>query len=592
MPWAIFNRPSIQLGTLKGFLQSRDKKLSVTAFHPYLEAARCIGLDTYRILSANGWAGEAVYAGLLFPERCDGAEEVFHRSLGKKATRSLPAFDILASRLDEQFDSWLARQDFSDCALAGFSVCFSQLAASLLAAGRLKKIRPDLPVVFGGSSCAPDLADALLEVFPQIDYIIAGEGEIPLLTLCRFLDDRAGNPGSRVFRRVGATVDRPSLFRPGCDEITGLDQLPLPDFDDYFIELRTTGINVIPALPIEFSRGCWWNKCAFCNLNLQWGGYRSKSSGMMLREVEQLRSRHRCLDFFFTDNSLPPAEAKRFFTALSRNETDYHFFGEIRPLRKPDAYALYRRGGLNSIQIGIEAFSDSLLQKMNKGVSAMDNIAAMKFCTEAGIRLDGNLILEFPTSTTEEVEETLRCLDFVLPFQPLKGAAFFLGHGSPAWTRPREYNIKAIRPHSFNRLLYPEKILSRLKMLIEYGIGERKHQKALWRPVRRKMTAWADFHSGRKDLLPPLTYREGGNFIIIRQERPGQPVLHHRLSGPSRTIYLACHEPVPKNKLLRLCPTITEEQLTVFLDDLERKHLLFRNNDRFLALAVRQSHTL
>lgn len=592
LPWAIFNRPSIQLGALKSFLCSGEKAYTVTAFHPYLDAARCLGPDTYRIVCANGWAGEALYAALLFPERFDRAGEVFHRSLGKKAARNLPAFDVLASRLDRQLDDWLSRHDFSGCGLAGFSVCFSQLAASLLAAARLKKIRPDLPIVFGGSSCAPGLAGAMLEVFPQIDYIVAGEGETPLSNLCRFLDGRADSPGSGVFRRSGASSGQAAPFRTGCCEIPNVDQLPLPNFDDYFAELRSSALNVIPGLPVEFSRGCWWNRCAFCNLNLQWGGYRFKSSERMLREVEYLGSRHRCLDFYFTDNCLPPAEADRFFAARSRSDTDVHFFGEIRPLRKPASYARSRLGGLESVQIGIEALSDSLLKKMNKGVSTMANIAAMKYCTEAGIRLDGNLILEFPASTAEEVAETLRCLDFVLPFQPLKPAAFFLGHGSPAWTRPGEYKIRAIRPHPFNRRLYPEKILARLGMLIEYGIGDRRHQKRLWRPVRRKMMAWADFHNRRKDPSPPLTYREGGDFIIIRQERPGRPVLHHRLRGPSRAIYLGCSEPVTKNELLRRHSSVSEEQLTGFLDDLERKHLLFRNNDGFLALAVRRPVTL
>jgi len=593
MPWAIFNRPSIQLGTLKAFLREGEENVAVRTLHPYLDAALSIGPDSYRTVCANGWAGEALFAGLLFPERYDRAAEVFHRSLGKKVSRSLPPFDMLTARLDRQLDDWLARHDFSDCALAGFSVCFNQLAASLLAAARLKKINPGLPVVFGGSSCAPDLAPALLEVFPQIDYVIAGEGETPLSGLCRFLAGRAGSPGNGVFRRTGKTVELPAAYRPGCCQIADPDQLPLPDYDDYFNELRSSGLNVIPGLPVEFSRGCWWNKCAFCNLNLQWRGYRSKSSRRMLDEVEHLRNRHRCLDFFFTDNCLPPAEARRFFSTLARSDMDLHFFGEIRPLRKPDDYALYRRGGLNSVQVGIEAFSDSLLQKMNKGVTVMDNIAALKYCAENNIRLDGNLILEFPASSEQEVEETLHCLDFVLPFQPLKAAAFFLGHSSPIWCRPAEYEIRAIHPHPFNRMLYPENILARLRMLVEYGIGERRHQKALWRPVRKKMKAWEAFHRGRRSSPPPLTYREGGDFIIIRQERPGgQPVLHHRLNGPSRAVYLACRRPIPKKDLLRHCPSVTDKQLDAFLDDLESKRLLFRSSDRVLALAVRQPHTL
>jgi len=588
MPWAIFNRPSIQLGALQGYLREHGGDISAETLHPYLETAKTIGLDNYALLSENGWAGEALYASLLFPEQADRAATVFQRSLGRTATRDLPAFDLLRSQLDSQLDQWLARLDLADCSLAGFSVCFSQLPASLLAARRLKRLFPDLPVVFGGSSCAPDISASLMEIFPEVDYIVTGEGEQSLLNLCRYLDGEAEEPGAgtAIRGRDGCVNSGAALLQ--SPEATDLDSLPVPVFDDYFAELRHSGLNFIPALPVEFSRGCWWNKCTFCNLNLQWCGYRAKTSSRMLSEIDHLRHRYRCLDFYFTDNSLPPAEADRFFSVTRKNNADLRFFGEIRPIPKASAYRLYHDGGLSSVQIGIEAFSGSLLTRMNKGVTVMDNIAAMKHCTESGIRLDGNLIVEFPGSTPEEVDETLRTLDFVLPFRPLKAAGFFLGHGSPIWTDPQQFGISSIQPHPFNRRLYPKHILARMPMLVEYGRGERRHQAKIWQPVRKKITAWFQFHHRRNNPTPPLIYREGGDFIIIRQERPEMQVLHHRLHGISRKIYLACRTPVTRKTLLHDFKSITEKQLHVFLTDLERKHLVFSDGEHYLALAVRQ----
>ena len=135
MPWAIFNRPSIQLGTLKELSsQSLAATVTVETCHPYLEAAKCIGTDTYRALSENGWAGEALYAACFFLNRQIGPARFSSRSLGKKRVRDLPAFEPLPSRLDSQLDDWLAARTFADCSLVGFSVCFGQLPASLLAA--------------------------------------------------------------------------------------------------------------------------------------------------------------------------------------------------------------------------------------------------------------------------------------------------------------------------------------------------------------------------------------------------------------------------------------------------------------------------
>ncbi len=591
MPWAIFNRPSIQLSVLQAYIRRQNGNITVDTRHPYLEAAQRVGQEPYRLISKNNWAGEALYCSLLFPERRDQAMAVFRQALGRQTVRSLPDFNIIAAQLDSHLDDWLEREDFSTCSLAGFSICFGQLPASILAARRLKKRYPRLPIVLGGSTCAPAIGDSLLKVFPAIDFIITGEGERPLHNLCRYLAGETPHPGPNVLQRKNeARTDRKDAKEyPDNHEIPDLNSLPLPDFDDYFAELKQTGLAVLPTLPLEFSRGCWWNKCAFCNLNLQWCGYRCKQSERMLQELQYLQHRYHCLDFTFTDNVLPPRETDRFFSALQKNNHDLSFFGEIRALKKQQTYALYQKGGLHTVQIGIESFSNTLLQRLNKGTRAMDNIAAMKFVTAAGIKLEGNLILEFPGSTQEQVTETMRVLDFVLPFQPLQAAGFFLGHGSPVWVRPRDYGVKAIIQHPYNRKLYPASVLSRLVMLIKYGRGDHRYQERLWKPVRKKMQAWAEFHQQRENAcLPPLSYRDGGDFIIIHQERPGQPALQHRLRGLSRKIYLACDQPVAIKELLHTFNSITEDKLSAFLAELEQKYLLFCDQDGCLALAVRQ----
>jgi len=310
----------------------------------------------------------------------------------------------------------------------------------------------------------------------------------------------------------------------------------------------------------------------------------------MMHEVDLLTQKYRCLDLSFTDNALPPAEAGDFFRARTTTKTDIHFFAEIRTINKPEQYRLFHRGGLHSVQVGIEAFSNSLLQRMQKGTSVMDNLLAMKLCMENGIQLDGNLILEFPGSTAEEVEETLRALEFALPFHPLTAARFFLGYGSPAWKEPAKYNIRAIRHHPYNRMLYPPDILKKLDMLIMQGTGDRMHQRKLWQPVRKKIAAWKQFHSARKRTDLPLSYREGDDFIIIRQELPDKPVQHHRLTATSQHIYLACKTPVTIKSLLGRFNSVTEKALRTFLADLERKKLVFRDKNKYLALAVREVH--
>ena len=83
-PWALFNRPSLQLAALKAYLE-RETDAEIETCHLYLDLAAAIGCDTYRRISEAGWAGEALFAPLVFPERHQQAAKVFRRSLRKTA---------------------------------------------------------------------------------------------------------------------------------------------------------------------------------------------------------------------------------------------------------------------------------------------------------------------------------------------------------------------------------------------------------------------------------------------------------------------------------------------------------------------------
>ena len=582
MPWAIFNRPSIQLGALKGYLETHSQ-LQVHTFHPYLEIARAIGTDTYRLISGDSWAGEALYSPLLFPEQREKARKLFYNRFDKKQARTLD-FDRIQEDLKQGVEQVAARLH-NQYDLIGFSVCFNQLFSSLVMAERLKNLDNPCPIVFGGSSCVGEIGASLVTAFPQIDYVVDGEGETVLAALCLALGGHSDRWPQRVFSR--RTDGQRSPVR--TDEIKDLNTLPVPDYSPYFTELKRLfpASPFIPTLPIEFSRGCWWNKCRFCNLNLQWRHYRSKDHSRCLTEVEQLAREHRCLNFTFTDNALPVKESDLFFRTLAEQKKDYHFFAEIRTITDPEKIRLYRRGGLTSIQVGIEALSTTLLQSLRKGTSCIENIAVMRQSQESGIRLDGNLIVEFPGSGQTEVDETMAALESVLPYHPLLAASFFLGYGSPVHSHPHDYGIRAVTQHPNNQKLFPRKVLKGLTPLIQDYRGDRLRQRKLWKPVVEKIQSWHQFHLRRKQTdPPPLSYRDGGSFLIIRQERINGLPLQHRLSGPSREIYLFCTTIRSFTEISRRFPRIKQETLRTFLHDLVQKYLVFCEQNRYLSLAV------
>ena len=587
MPWALFNRPSVQLGALKGYLAQAEPDVQVACLHPYLGLTKSLGLELYQEISQDVWLCEGLYAGLLFPEQRGVLRGFLAKRLRHCKSAGALSLDILWQKVDAHLQHWLARQDWGQFNLVGFSVCFNQLLASLLAAKQLKALQPQLPIVFGGSSCVAEMGSSLLATFPWLDYVVHGEGELPLANLCQVLAGRQAPLVPQIMARTRQVKEE--AFVGG--QFKTLAELPTPDYADYFLDLRRefAGEPFVPELPVEFSRGCWWGKCTFCNLNLQWHGYRGKTAEQMEREVLGLSERHGCLDFSFTDNVLPGREAAPFFAKMASGKKDFCFFAELRVNQRGETLKGYREGGLVAVQAGIEALSQGLLEKMRKGATVMENLALMKESLALGIRLDGNLITGFPGSTEAEVAETLANLDFVLPFTPLAAATFFLGHGCEVACKPRDYGIRAIVQHPHNRKLFPPHILPGLTLLINDYRGDRGHQRRLWLPVVKKIRDWQRFHEARRSpahLAPPLSYRDAGNLLLIRQELPGQATLHHRLRGTSRAIYLACETVVEFAELARLFPKLGKAQLTTFLEELTAKRLLFAQGTRYLALAV------
>lgn len=584
MPWQLYNRPSIQLGALKAYIE-KNSSGTVHCMHPYLLVAKEIGPKSYQTIAQQSWAGEFIYSSALFPEETKPCRKLFSKLFSTK--KDIPSYDLLITQVHTVTKSWINSVDFEQYRAVGFSVCFDQLLASLWGAKLIKAKYPELPIVFGGSACSAQLGNSLLECFEQIDFVIDGEGEEALLQLfASFISAPNSVP------HHPAILTRRKKHAQEHKELN-MQSLPVPDYSDYFSQLDTIFANqpFRPTLPVEFSRGCWWGKCTFCNLNLQWTGYRWKSAEQTAREVSTLATTFNCLDFTFTDNALPPKEAIRFFSAAAEHLADFSFFAEIRAITDPETLQLFAKGGLHSVQVGIEALSDSLLAKMKKGTRVIENLYIMKLCSQHNIQLDGNLIIEFPQSTADEVMETLENLEFCFPFRPLSTAKFFLGFASPIHQQKSTWKLQQ-RVHPKNRVLFPDTIIQKLDLIALDYTGDKIFQKKNWQHVVKKVAKWRVFHDERRkrtEFSCALSYRDGGNFLLIRQEQPNGEVLHHTLKGTSRKIYLHCLEIQALCDLQKAFPKIKDTMLVDFLQDLHIKRILFFDGGHALALAIHRA---
>jgi hypothetical protein len=307
------------------------------------------------------------------------------------------------------------------------------------------------------------------------------------------------------------------------------------------------------------------------------------------REVETLTDRYETLAVAFTDNVLPRDGVGELCEALTRLDKDLRLFAEVRATIRPKELAALRRAGAERLQVGVEALSTTLLGRLGKGTTAIDNLAFMKTCEALGLINSANLILHFPGSTAAEVTETLAAIELANPFRPLKCVSFWLGLDSPVWRDPKSFGIRAVWPHPHLAKLFPRAVASRLTFMIHGYRGDRLRQYRRWRPVERKVAEWRRAYErlrpSERD-TPALYLRDGGDFAIIVQHREAGLPRKHRLTGSSRAIYQFCQRPRSMGRLRAAFETVAEDELRSFLKMMVAKGLMFNEDERYLSLAA------
>jgi radical SAM superfamily enzyme YgiQ (UPF0313 family) len=318
--------------------------------------------------------------------------------------------------IDSVLQAYIHRQEIL---LWGFSSKYYQWIPAAVVAESIKTLSPEATVVLGGMGAQSE-TDTLLRVCSVFDIGIWGEGEIPLQALCSRLrqDDPAlESLPNVVFNDKGVVR---STHSPSAEPVD-LNRLAIPDYDDYFAQVEGRISSDTICLPIERSRGCHWNRCRFCFLNEGYT-YRVKESHKLLEEIHLLQERHGISVFALVDPDLVGGDVDGFSSLVSalsdynrRNPRAVSFcVAEINPDRvETDIIGMMPQAGLKHVQIGFEAFSDSLLKKMNKRTSVAQNLHFVTHALRNGLSIQGaNVVPGLPDETPDDIVESTENLHY------------------------------------------------------------------------------------------------------------------------------------------------------------------------------------
>lgn len=461
MPWESASRPSLAIGTLVEI--ARNAGFDCSALHLNLELSAKLG-RAYDAFAENidlFALGEHLFAVDLF-----GAEalesEAYLARFGGCPTPEGEAADPLHELRDRDVPGFLtAAADkiaLQNPAIVGFSCTFNQVLASLSLARRLKTLLPDVTILFGGACVHGKMGQAYARMFPKwIDHVFTGEADNSFPEWLNAYNE--GEPN-----RLVPGIASSHQFKPGKPTVN-LDRLPIPSYNEYFdqraqLEADGAPMRHVRHLPYESSRGCWWGEshhCTFCGLNNEGMLFRRKSSQRVVVELEHLVEKYGITSFMASDNILDFQAYTGLLADLESTAVDLDMFYEIKANLSRANVAALRDAGVGRVQPGIESFSDHVLKIMRKGITALQNVQALKWLQEYGIDVDFNILIGFPGETRKDYESATAIMRAIPHLPSPNGGAIKVrvDRFSPFYEDSDALGIRDVRAADFYRHLIP-----------------------------------------------------------------------------------------------------------------------------------------
>jgi radical SAM superfamily enzyme YgiQ (UPF0313 family) len=614
MPWALPDAPSIQLASLKahldGALCRRGDCRTYSAFFSILHDFRGPAFQGFfqDVSLYNEYVYLPLYLRRFGPSEYHGRPAVARLLKAIREPGIKPLSLSVLNGLERATCGFLDRQVAPNLVgrglnLVGFTLNYDQVYASLYAAEHLRRrcAGRNLLFVYGGNSASLPTVYNLLTVLGVPGVVVVGEGEKKLELLVRTFQERSLEEGRAAWGAVagldpgivviGEKVDFSSRDSAHyATQIKSLNELALPDFDEYFAALRRAcadeqayaALRGATDVLVEGSRGCF-GTCDFCAMHRSWHGFRKRSADRVVRDTLALTRKYRTSHVQFMDN-VCDAWVEEYARILVRNGIQHQVVMELRATHPERFWTLLALAGVEGIQVGVEALSSALLGAMGKGTRAVQNLAAHKYLAELGIASGSNLITEHPASTLADIDETRRIVEQIPHWGPFRLSRFRLMAGSPLYEGLSRQERAELKPHYSYRL---PSGAARYALEFSFEVPERlrlgRQIRLAWRSFKRDYERERARDEARRPRLD-LT-RVGLDMLRISDSRDGERICHD-VSGAAARIYDVCHSGVKLGEIARETG-LSSEFVSAELERFLRAKIVVQVDDSYLALATR-----
>jgi len=332
-----------------------------------------------------------------------------------------------------------------DPGLIGISIInTSQLIPGLTLANLIKKADPKIHINIGGSVFTRLVKEisSNKELFSVFDSVIVHEGETALLNLVKHLNNELDIKDiPNLIYKKGRDIIVNSLSSSGED----INSLPTPCFDGLPLDKYLSPELIIPVLS---SRGCYWNRCTFCDHGFGYSGkYRPRDVDLLFGDIRTLKDKYKTNFFTFQDEGLSTKIIGALSDRIIKEKMEISWLADSRfePSFSTELGAKLSLSGCKMLYFGLESANERVLKCMDKGIIKENVLKICKYCNDTGIWAHLFLIFGFPTETHEEARETM---DFILQnnniIRSMSFGSFQLTKHSKVYDNPSMFHVSKI----------------------------------------------------------------------------------------------------------------------------------------------------
>ncbi len=325
----------------------------------------------------------------------------------------------------------------------------------------IKSEYPYISVILGGGYANTELRSLADErLFSYVDFVCLDDGEAPLRLLLEHLEgEREASELKRVFRLHGEVVQY-------CNAAKELDvaqrETGTPDYSDLLLDRYLSVIEVVNPMhrlwsdgrwnKLTLAHGCYWGKCAFCDVNLDYiGRYEPISAAMLCDRIEEIIEQTGQRGFHFVDEAAPPALMRDLALEIVRRGITITWWTNIRFEKSfsRDLCRILKQSGCIAVSGGLEVASDRLLALMQKGVTVSQVAEVCHHFMCSNIMVHAYLMYGFPTQTEQETVDSLEMVRQLFAAELLQSGfwhLFAMTAHSPVGVDPAAYNVIKIGP--------------------------------------------------------------------------------------------------------------------------------------------------